>query len=205
MFYMQFERLGDNSFGGFSEVSARLSNPSENILIFRTCSISGGYPHIKPRDYTRLCCGRIDPTQAVKATGFNHRGHREHRVVKPILCVPLWLYPLSMLFMSIALLCIQRTITYYARLTQKSCGDGCAAASQTVQSCGPYRKLLEHVRFSDIVSETYISEYANPSQSAHCPCDVLNPLRRFHDRNTSVHPNVSIKEDQTSCDRLNSF
>ena len=34
----------------------------------------------------------------------------------------------------------------YTRLTQKSCGDGCAAASQTVQSCGSYHKLPEHVR-----------------------------------------------------------
>jgi hypothetical protein len=58
-----------------------------------------------------FCCGRIDPTQAVKATGFNHRGHREHRVFKPILCVPLWLYSLPMLFMSIAVLCVQLTIT----------------------------------------------------------------------------------------------
>jgi hypothetical protein len=61
-----------------------------------------------------FCCGRIDPTQAVKATGFNHREHRGHRVFKPILCVPLcslWLYSLPMLFMSIAVLCIQLTIT----------------------------------------------------------------------------------------------
>ena len=62
----------------------------------------------------KRCCGRIDPTQAVKATGFNHRGHREHRVFKPTLCVPLcslWLYSLPMSFMSIALLCIRLTIT----------------------------------------------------------------------------------------------
>jgi len=73
------------------------------------------------REYPFLCCGRIDPTQAVKATGFNHRGHREHRVVKPILCVPLcslWLYPLPMSFMSIALLCIRLTTTEYPFLSE---------------------------------------------------------------------------------------
>jgi hypothetical protein len=66
------------------------------------------------RKSREICCGRIDPTQAVKATGFNHR---EHRVFKPILCVPLcslWLYSLPMSFMSIAVLCIQLTITEIA-------------------------------------------------------------------------------------------
>ncbi len=67
-----------------------------------------------------MCCGRIDPTQAAKDAGFNHR---EHRVVKPILCVPLcplWLYPLPMSFMSIALLCIRLTTTKMNGMTAKT-------------------------------------------------------------------------------------
>ena len=35
----------------------------------------------------------------------------------------------------------------YTRVTQNSCGHGCAAAPQTVQSCGSYHKLPEHVQF----------------------------------------------------------
>ena len=76
--------------------------------------------HISQESH-RFCYGQIDPTQAVKATGFNHRGHREHRVVKPILCVPLcslWLYSLPMSFMLIALLCIRLTITESHRFIQ---------------------------------------------------------------------------------------
>jgi hypothetical protein len=64
-------------------------------------------------EFHKFCCGRIDPTQAVKATGFNHREHREHRVFKSILCVPLWLYFLLMSFVSVAMLCIQLTITEF--------------------------------------------------------------------------------------------
>jgi len=36
-----------------------------------------------------FCCGRIDPTQAVKAAGFNPEDKREYKVFKPILYVPL--------------------------------------------------------------------------------------------------------------------
>ncbi len=60
-----------------------------------------------------FCCGRIDPAQAAKATGFNPEDKRGHKVFKPILCVPLcslWLYYLSMSFMSIAVMCIQPPI-----------------------------------------------------------------------------------------------
>jgi hypothetical protein len=70
-----------------------------------------------------LCCGQIDPTQAVKVTGFNHREHRVHRVFKSILRVPLrllWLYFLLMSFMSVAVLCIQPTITKLCTLC-KNC------------------------------------------------------------------------------------
>jgi len=62
-------------------------------------------------DFTEKCCGQIDPTQAVKVTGFNRR---EHRVFKSILRVPLCpllLYFLLMSFISVAVLCIQLTIT----------------------------------------------------------------------------------------------
>ncbi|GEM_PF-3673831 len=71
----------------------------------------------KSNEIAISCCGKIESTQAVKVTGFNHRGHREHRVFKPILCVPLcplWLYFLLMSFMSVAVLCIQLIITEIA-------------------------------------------------------------------------------------------
>jgi hypothetical protein len=63
--------------------------------------------------------------QAVKATGFNHGGHREHRVFKPILCVPLcslWLYFIPRSFMSVAVLCTQLTITKSPQLTRAGTG-----------------------------------------------------------------------------------
>ncbi len=60
-------------------------------------------------------CDQIDSTQAAKVTGFNHR---EHKIFKPILCTPLWLYFLLMSVMSVAVLCIQLSITEIDKLKQ---------------------------------------------------------------------------------------
>ena len=68
----------------------------------------------KSAENTRILLWSNRPHTSGKSTGFNHRGHGEHRVFKSILRVPLcplWLYFLPMLFRSVALLCIQLTIT----------------------------------------------------------------------------------------------
>ncbi|MEA1893837.1 MAG: hypothetical protein U9N36_01295 [Euryarchaeota archaeon] len=62
-----------------------------------------GFMH---RKITQIWCGQIDPTQAVKITGFNY-GEYKDRVFKPILCAslrPSWLYFLLMSSMSAAVL-----------------------------------------------------------------------------------------------------
>jgi hypothetical protein len=93
------------------------------ILCLRRCSLRSQSRINEWHESSKsaeICCSQIDTTQAVKVTGFNHRGHREHRVFKPILRVPLcplWLYCLLMSFMSVAVLCIQLTITKSAEIT----------------------------------------------------------------------------------------
>jgi len=84
------------------------------LTVTNYTNLTNATNRVNRRKTLEFCCGQIDPTQAVKATGFNHRGHGEHRVFKSSLRVPLcplWLYFLPMLVRSVALLCIQLTIT----------------------------------------------------------------------------------------------
>ena len=92
-----------------------IENSSENALILlRMPRLNGWRESSKSEE---IFCSQIDPAQAVKVTGFNHGGHR---VFKPILRAspcPLWLYPLLMPFVPIAVLCIQMTIAKSTEIT----------------------------------------------------------------------------------------